>query len=305
MARRPRWWSIPGVRGQRQENSMWVRNFAEHPPAGPARVDAAAVGQMMAAMGEADARALPRSIVRALDHDLPVGHCAVFEFSEQARPRLCFEAGAQSAPAIPDEAGTSYVAGHYQADRLYGLVCELLRSRQPETVILAQGRKDISDRAYLQNCYQRGNVSDRLTMVLPATQEPRVDRWLAVNLYRQQGTSPFAVEDLARAEPLLRLVGAAVAARHRLARNAPQCPTPAPAAPALSAREREVADLLCAGRSTPEIAGHLGIAPTTVTTLRKRAYAKLGAANAQEFAARWSRHAAGRMLSSFPGTDLR
>jgi DNA-binding CsgD family transcriptional regulator len=271
---------------------MWVRNFAEHRPGRPAIVDAAAMGDLMAAMGKDDARALPRAIVGALDKDLPVGHCAVFEFSAQARPRLCFEAGARSAAAIPDEAGASYVAGHYQADRLYGLVCEVLRSRQPETVILAQGRTDISDRAYLQNCYQRGNVSDRLTMLLPGTQEERVDRWLAVNLYRQQGTRPFAVEDLARAEPLLRVVGAAVVARHRLSRGEPDSPAPAPAAPVLSAREREVADLLCAGRSTPEIADRLGLAPTTVTTLRKRAYAKLGAANAQEFAARWSRRAA-------------
>lgn len=272
---------------------MWVRNFAEGRPAKPARVDAAAVSEMMAAMGDSDARALPRSIVRALDKDLPVGHCAVFEFSEQARPRLCFEAGAQSVPAIPDEAGTSYVAGHYQADRLYGVVCELLRSRKPDTVILAQAREDISDRAYLQNCYQRGNVSDRLTMLLPGTQGSAVDRWLAVNLYRQQGERPFAVEDLPRVESLLRFVGTAVVARHRLAHRAPQpAPACAQSAPALSARERDIADLLCAGRTTPEIADRLGIAATTVTTLRKRAYAKLGAVNAQEFAALWSRHAA-------------
>lgn len=268
---------------------MWVRNFAEQRAGRPAMVDAAAMDHLMSAMGEPDARALPRAIVGALEEELPIGHCAVFEFSEQARPSLCFEAGAQSATAIPDEAGRSYVAGHYQADRLYGLVCEVLRSRQPGTVILAQGRTDISDSAYLQNCYQRGNVSDRLTMLLPSTQEPRLDRWLAVNLYRQQGENPFAVEDLARAEPLLRVVGAAVVARYRLARRTPATSVPERSLPALSAREREIADLLCAGLSTPEIAARLGVAPTTVTTLRKRAYAKLGAANAQEFAARWSR----------------
>lgn len=267
---------------------MWVRNFGEHQTATPGLVDVGAMGLLVTALGESDQRALPRAIVGALGKDLPVGHCAVFEFSEQARPRLCFEAGVETAPAIPDEAGASYVAGHYQADRLYGIVCELLRTRRPETVVLAQGRTDISNRAYLQNCYQRGNVSDRLSMLLPGTHAPHVDRWLAVNLYRRYGASPFAVEELGRAEQLLRVIASVVLARHRLANRAPPTVSPEPAAPALSARENEVAELLCAGLSTPKIAARLGIASTTVTTLRKRAYAKLGAANGQEFAARWS-----------------
>ncbi|MGE0331781.1 MAG: LuxR C-terminal-related transcriptional regulator [Ramlibacter sp.] len=268
---------------------MWVRNFAEPQAALAGLVDAAAVGQLVASVGDSDPRALPRAIVSALGKDLPVGHCAVFEFSEQARPSLCFEAGAESAPTIPDDAAASYMAGHYQADRLYGIVCELLRVGRAETVILAQSRADISNPAYLQNCYQRGNVSDRLSMVVPGRQDRQVNRWLAVNLYRQQGASPFAVEDIGRADSLLRIVACAVLARHRLIGTAPAAVLPQPDAPVLSAREEEVADLLCAGLSTPAIAARLGIARTTVTTLRKRAYSKLGAANAQEFAARWSR----------------
>lgn len=271
---------------------MWVRSLGEHLSVSPGLVEVEAISRVMSALGEADERALPRAIVSALAKDFPVGHCAVFEFSELARPRLCFEAGAATAPAIPAEAGASYVAGHYQADRLYGLVCELLRGGRPDTVVLAQCRTDISDRAYLQNCYQRGNVTDRLSILLPSNQAPQMNRWLSVNLYRQHGASLFAVEDLGRAEPLLRVIVSAVLARHRLAGMAPPPEFQQRLAPVLSGREYEVAELLCAGLSTPKIAARLGIAPTTVTTLRKRAYDKLGAANAQEFAARWSRRGA-------------
>ncbi|MBI1304478.1 MAG: hypothetical protein GC172_11935 [Phycisphaera sp.] len=46
--------------------------------------------------------------------------------------------------------------------------------------------------------------------------------------------------------------------------------------PALSARERDVAVGIVAGRARSEIAARLGITPSTVATLTKRLYRKLG-----------------------------
>lgn len=269
---------------------MWIRPLAQC-PASSSNVDAAKVTRLMEAVGEPDARALPRAIVDFLGAALPARHCAVFVFSEQGRPRLCFEAGVGSAQPIPDEAGASYVADHYHADRLYGLVCDLLREGGSDLVVLEQGRTDIRDLAYLEHCYKRGHVSDRLSILVPHAQGHSRRGWLAINLYRQHGEPAFVQEDLARTEPLLRVVSAASIARHRLAETLVpfQPPVPLTSPRCLSLREAQVADLLCAGLSTPMIAAQLGVLSTTVTTLRKRAYAKLGASNGQEFAARWTR----------------
>jgi two-component system nitrate/nitrite response regulator NarL len=50
----------------------------------------------------------------------------------------------------------------------------------------------------------------------------------------------------------------------------------APAAPVLSAREREVLGRIASGRSIPAIAGELFVAPSTVKTHVQRLYEKLG-----------------------------
>jgi two-component system, NarL family, nitrate/nitrite response regulator NarL len=50
----------------------------------------------------------------------------------------------------------------------------------------------------------------------------------------------------------------------------------APAAPVLSAREREVLGLIARGRTIPAIAGELYVAPSTVKTHVQRLYEKLG-----------------------------
>lgn len=268
---------------------MWVHSFPVWSGPCAGHVDAERVERLLAAVGEADARALPRAVLHLLAEELPVGHCAIFEFSEQARPQLCCEAGAGSRRPIPDDAGASYVGGHYHADHVYGVVCELLRGRREDGVLVEQGRSDISDRAYLQDCYERGNVADRLSLLVPHRKDSQLRGCLAVNLYRQQGERPFLVDELAAAGPLLRLVAGAVMANRRLGMPLRAAPSPVRARHPLSAREAEIAELVCGGLSTARIAARLRVAPTTVTTLRKRAYEKLGAANAQEFAARWAR----------------
>jgi DNA-binding CsgD family transcriptional regulator len=47
-------------------------------------------------------------------------------------------------------------------------------------------------------------------------------------------------------------------------------------APQLSEREREVCARLAIGMTQDGVAADLGVAPSTVATLRQRAYAKLG-----------------------------
>ncbi|WP_077087722.1 response regulator [Mycobacterium rhizamassiliense] len=97
----------------------------------------------------------------------------------------------------------------------------------------------------------------------------------------QAGASGFLLKDSTRAEIVKAvldvaqgqdvvapaLVGGLTAEiRHRAA----------PSAPVLSAREREVLNLIARGQSIPAIAGELFVAPSTVKTHVQRLYEKLG-----------------------------
>lgn len=78
-----------------------------------------------------------------------------------------------------------------------------------------------------------------------------------------------AVVAVARGETVLgRDIQAAVAQRIRQTAEQTQ--------PALSAREREVLQLVSAGLSAPEVARRLNLSPTTVKTHLQRVYEKLG-----------------------------
>lgn len=60
----------------------------------------------------------------------------------------------------------------------------------------------------------------------------------------------------------------------------------------LSKRQREVADLVTEGLSTPEIAAELGISVSTVVQHLQSMYAKTGMRNRTEFAVWWTRQEA-------------
>lgn len=65
---------------------------------------------------------------------------------------------------------------------------------------------------------------------------------------------------------------------------------PGPADPGLSAREREIADLLAGGHTNRAIAERLFLAPKTVENHVNRVFAKLGARTRAEATAAWRRH---------------
>src|SRR5690606_16260279 len=106
------------------------------------------------------------------------------------------------------------------------------------------------------------------------------------NFYRLQDSGRFSAEDLDRLRELLPLVSHLIAAHHRLlpARPAGSAQSvihsiisrAVPPFDKLTNREREVCARILLGFSSEAIALDLGIAPSSVTTYRKRSYEKLG-----------------------------
>jgi DNA-binding CsgD family transcriptional regulator len=141
-------------------------------------------------------------------------------------------------------------------------------------------REDIPDNAWKRDIYERENLPDRLSFLFSPSPEHR----LAVNLYRSAKQGHFTPGELEKLLPLGALI--AQVCRSRLAglkifsgaTTAEQLENALhDRAPGLSARERAVCARIASGMSVDGIAVDLDVAPSTVMTLRKRAYAKLQA----------------------------
>ena len=139
---------------------------------------------------------------------------------------------------------------------------------------------DIPDAVWRSEIYERAQLSARLSLLyapLPGS------AW-AVNLYRHRSSGDFGPDEIARVlavAPLLRQVHAstlragagtqaALPARIERAQAALRRRVPE-----LSPREQAVCARIACGLSLDGIAAELDVAPSTVATWRKRAYAKL------------------------------
>ena len=151
---------------------------------------------------------------------------------------------------------------------------ELIKEHRPDVALL-DFRMPGMDGAQVAAAVQSQELPTRV-LLLSAHDESAI-----VYQALQAGAAGFLLKDSTRAEIVKAvldvaqgqdvvapaLVGGLTAEiRHRAA----------PSAPVLSAREREVLNLIARGQSIPAIAGELFVAPSTVKTHVQRLYEKLG-----------------------------
>lgn len=267
---------------------MWFRTIPQISNARQDSISAQDTISLVGAMPVTDATVFPRAVMRLLKTAMPVEHCSVFVFRAGLAPTLEYEACASEQATLPREAGATYMDGHYRSDALARFIGNLGQRGEGEILAFEQSHDDIADPWYRQSCYQRCRVIDRLSVIMPAAgpvAAPSV--WLALNLYRTQGAEPFSVQELHDAQGLLAVAATAVRTHHLLSSPYAQSSTRSSACSVLSPREAQVADLIVEGLSSREIGARLGILPSTVTTLRRRAYDKLEVANGKALAAKW------------------
>ena len=245
--------------------------------------------QLLEAMSSLDPAALPRAVLGLLRTEFPVAHCAVFTFLSGSAPVLCYEASLPEREPLPSGAGLAYMAGHFRFDALTKFIDAMRSNGGDEVIAFEQSRADIVDPRYRLACYQRCSVSDRLSLIVGTGDlNPKAAAWLAINLYRLSGADPFTDHDVDRVRGLLCIVAAFVRTHYLLRRPASRINRSEPVAVVLSPREAQVADLVASGLSSKSIAKVLGILPSTVTTLRRRAYDKLGVSTGCELSAKWA-----------------
>jgi DNA-binding CsgD family transcriptional regulator len=149
-----------------------------------------------------------------------------------------------------------------------------------ETVLFRLDPADLRDSRYRSGIYGRFGIVERVSLIRRV-----LGRWLLLNVYRDRASGKFddaALSCLAASAALL----VACAGKHVALAEAGTRLRPGTAASfdallrsfstRLTERERQVCAHALAGLTVAGIASTLGVKESTVSTLRRRAYAKLG-----------------------------
>lgn len=257
---------------------FWV---VHSPPAGHV-LDLDAVALLLDAPHDA---APARQMLTFINQVAPADHICLVEYPDNAPTMIEGHAYAADVPNVTQECFSIYRQHYYRSDQAT-LIADHLRHQSEHAPVTALHCRadDFPVASWRSEIYARQHLADRLSFLYT----PVPNTAFAINLYRNESRGTFQdneIERLLAICPLLRQVHRSVLqnppsreasaqrsgawalerATAQIARKAPQ----------LSAREREVCARIACGISADGIAADLHIAPSTVITLRKRAYAKL------------------------------
>lgn len=262
----------------------------------PSTLDAQALAQVVADLG---GERFGASLIDWLEPLLRPAHVTAFRYDSDAQARVVVTASAGGGPAALQSARIYSGSGLARLDRLRSLIPAKGDAIEQVPAIVRLRRAEIADAAYGERLWDRFGLIDRLSALA------LVDgQWSALNIYRDTRGRPFDEGDVARfaeLSPLLvALLGRHLAALRPQAQDGPASRLSPEAArtllerlPArLSRREREVCALALSGMTRDGIALALGIAPSSVATLRRRAYGKLAIHSVGELFALCLHHAA-------------
>ncbi len=237
--------------------------------------------ELICHVGEAEYIA---QLTQALSHVVDFAHIAILTFVGAAPPSLLGTGSTLSAKVARDTAYV-YLQGYYSNDPTSAL---RNRTGDARKLLFAQRQRvqDIRDRDYRTFCYEGAGIIDRMSLF----QRCEAKAWVAVNIYRDVSQGYFDSSDCARLVTVAPMLTAS-ADKHRRLLSGKENTSSDPDALSqadnslqrrlaaiglsLSKRELEVCSQMLAGHSAKEIAGHLGIAPTSVISHRQNAYLKL------------------------------
>lgn len=235
--------------------------------------------------------AFPVQLLGALDQLCHIDHVGLFAFDGQFRPG--FVAGHSATRAgITDQANSAYQSGKYFRHDPNLQVIGGHQADKPGLLLTRQRAEDIADPDYRAEIYERYDLAERVSLI-----DQRGGHWFSINLYRDTPVGAFSDSDIERLQQRADVVSA-VAAKHievvapaawsvakrpsigdletRIGRLSSADGTK------LSAREVEVCARAVIGISGEGIALDLGVKQSTVATLRKRGYTKLGISTVHE-----------------------
>ena len=251
----------------------------------------ARVAALLGKLGLSDRHAVAEEVLRLLGPLVPLAQCTIFSFEGTGRPRTVAVGDRARTRELPD-ISQAYVQRFYRLDgarqamQAHEAAARKAPAQRPHIVLHRQAACDVPHPDYRQICYTLPQVAERLAIL--SLHEGR--RWLSVNLYRGLEHGQLSEAELATVQALAPLIVQAVRLHYtgqvlgadlmtlmldRLTMRAP----------ALTAREQDVARGLLQGLTTADLAERLGLTAASAQTYSKRLYRKLGVSGHKELVA--------------------
>jgi DNA-binding CsgD family transcriptional regulator len=226
-----------------------------------------------------------RRAVEFLNSRLATDHMSYFVLDHEFMPHF-LDAASKAGSDVARRAGRLYERSLFyrqdpNAAHLAG------HTGDDGVMLFRQHARDIRDAGYRDRLYRRFNLLERISLVRAVD-----GRWFTFNVYRETESGPFDAEETALLAALGPLLIACTAKHVELSAKAwasaatgNELPPGsrnylegllAAIEPRLTPRERQVCALALMGRTVADIGRTLSIQQSTVATLRRRAYSKLG-----------------------------
>jgi DNA-binding CsgD family transcriptional regulator len=246
------------------------------PDSGQTRVTGSPLVDFVMAIGEPQFAQCAMGFVNT---QCAVDHISLFILDDEFVPHF-LDAASRPGSATALLAGRLYErAMFYRHDTTVRHIGKASNDSDP--LMFRQRAADIRDPGYRDRLYRHFGLLERISLV-----QAVAGRWFAFNVYRDVRSGEFGPSDTASLSNMAALL-VTCAAKHTALTTAldddailPQCTFLETLLGSieirLTPRERQVCSLALMGQSVDGIAAALGIRKSTVATLRRRAYFKLG-----------------------------
>ena len=221
-------------------------------------------------------------LLRAIDAVVPVEYLSLVDFRRDTPELIEGSSRHTHDRDVVAECFATYRRSYWRSDAVMRLADRVARRPSREVAVLHCRADELPVAGWRNDIYTRERLTERFTLL----HAPAAGAVQAIHLYRDERQGLFGPDEIERLlglAPLLRqahqaALNAEGVAVDRAAQIAQSQTRLLRLAPLLSPREAEVVARIACGMSADGIAADLDVAPSTVVTLRKRAYAKLGEA---------------------------
>jgi DNA-binding CsgD family transcriptional regulator len=247
-------------------------------------VDAAAACRLLSAIGSGDHTTLANALLDLVHPHVSVANCAVMGFASNRSPRI-ISVSSHSHSAQIFNCASNYVRQLFQHDRIQLHLQSLLPHQEIGCVTVhRQTLTQIID-VELRRLYNDTlGIADSMAITIKTGHR----EWITTHLCKHRDQGLFCKDDIETVLQLAALIASSASNHCRLdALSEGDFPASVndgidQLCSQLTQRERQVILRILDGVTVEQIAGELGLKPTTVITYRSRAYEKLGISSRRE-----------------------
>ncbi len=247
-------------------------------------IDSTAVCSLLNAIGHVDHTSLAHSILELVNRHVVMANCSVMAFTADSKPRLV-SIYSQTDEQQVFHCAASYARHLYHHDRIQLHLHSILPQVEiGHITVHRQTLTQIID-AELRRLYNDTlGVVDSMAITIKTGHQ----KWITTSLCRHRDQGLLTTQEIETILQLASLIATSASRHCKLeADGDSESPTSVNdgidrLCTPLTTRERQVILRILDGSTVEQIAGELGLKPTTVITYRSRAYEKLGISSRRE-----------------------